>query len=245
MKIGLTSVTFRGLSWREVIAVAKECGLDGIEWGGDVHAPPGDVARAKEIRRATEDAGLAVLSYGSYYRLGAGECFQPVLETARALGAGMIRVWAGVKRSADYTAEEREAAVRDAQNIAGMAEVCGITVALEYHRNTLTDHRHSAVALLLDAEHDNLKSYWQPNPELSRDENWEELHAVLPWLTYLHVFHWKPDGTRLRLEEGEQDWCLYIRQASGYAQAAILEFVAGDDPAQCAQDAKTLRRLCG
>ena len=236
---GLTSVTFRRHGWREVIAIAQDCGLEGVEWGGDVHAPPGDVARAGEIRRATEAAGLAVLSYGSYYRLGAGECFAPVLACAQALGAGVIRVWAGTKGSSQYTTEERALAVNDAEHIANLAKECGIAVALEYHRNTLTDTGESAVALLKAAE--GLRTYWQPNPELCHEANLAELTAVLPWLEHLHVFHWMPDGTRLSLQAGAAQWRDYIQCAAGHARAAILEFVPGDDPAQCADDAETLR----
>lgn len=38
--LGLTSISFRGKTCTEVIGLAKKAGLDGIEWGGDVHVPP-------------------------------------------------------------------------------------------------------------------------------------------------------------------------------------------------------------
>ena len=66
---GLTSVTFRKLTCEEIISIAAENGLDGIEWGGDVHAVPGDLKRAEEISRMTKEAGLKVFSYGSYFNL--------------------------------------------------------------------------------------------------------------------------------------------------------------------------------
>lgn len=236
---GLTSVTFRHLSWLENICVACECGLQGIEWGGDIHCPPGDVALAQEIAKATREAGLAVLSYGSYYRLGAGEDFAPVLASAVALGAPIIRVWAGTKASAKYTAEERKLAIEDALRIASQAAVHGITVALEYHRDSLTDNAKSAVDLLQTAG--NMKTYWQPNPELTCEQNLQELQAVLPWLTYVHVFQWKHDGTRLALQDGTEDWAAYFALAG--ERTAILEFVKDNCPAQCAQDANTLKAL--
>ena len=95
MKTGLTSVTFRQKSPEEIIALAKEAGLTGIEWGGDIHVPAGDTKTASEIGRKTREAGLAVLSYGSYYRGDEGEDFAPVLASAKALGAPVIRIWAG------------------------------------------------------------------------------------------------------------------------------------------------------
>jgi len=242
MKTGLTSITFRQLDWLEVICVANDCGLDGIEWGGDVHAPPGNEVLACKIARATKEAGLSVLSYGSYYRLGAGEPFEPVLATAKTLGAKIIRVWAGTKASAQYTAQERQLAVEDARRIADLAREEGIMVALEYHRDTLTDNAESAVDLLKTAG--NIKTYWQPNPELSHEKNCAELKAMLPWLTYLHVFHWSHDGTRLPLENGMAEWQDYMQMANNHAGAAVLEFVRGNDPVQCARDAVVLRSLC-
>lgn len=69
LKTGLVSVTFRDKTPEEIISAVKQCGLEGIEWGGDVHVLPGDVSRAREIRHLTEQAGLAVWAYGSYLRL--------------------------------------------------------------------------------------------------------------------------------------------------------------------------------
>jgi sugar phosphate isomerase/epimerase len=206
--------------------------------------PPGDTLRAGEIRRATGDAGLAVLSYGSYYKLGNGSPFEPVLATARALHANTIRVWAGTRASAQYSADEFAQAVDDAQAIADMAQAHGIAVAFEYHPHTLTDTGESAAALLRAVDRPNVRTYWQPNPELSHEKNLEELAAVLPWLEHAHVFHWAADGARLPLEEGLPQWRAYIQKIESRGRAMILEFVRDDDPAQCARDAALLRRLC-
>ena len=233
MTCGLTSVTFRKLDWQEIIRVARACGLGGIEWGGDVHVPPGDALLARTVYQATIDAGLEVLSYGSYYRLGGGEPFEPVLATALALRAGVIRVWAeGAFNDA----------VEDAQRIADMANTHDITVAFEYHRNTLTETSEGALALLKAVARENVKTYWQPNPELAHEKNLEELQAVRPYLEYVHVFHWTRLGRRLPLKAGAGEWQAYLRAAE--PKAAILEFVKGDSPAQFAQDAQQLRRLC-
>jgi len=43
---GLVSVTFRQLTVPEIGELATECGLQAVEWGGDVHVPPGDFAAA-------------------------------------------------------------------------------------------------------------------------------------------------------------------------------------------------------
>ena len=44
---GLVSVTFRKLEPAEIVDLVKQAGLQGIEWGGDIHVPHGDIQRAK------------------------------------------------------------------------------------------------------------------------------------------------------------------------------------------------------
>ena len=231
MICGLTSVTFRKLDWREIIRITRDCGLDGIEWGGDIHVPPDDLKHASEVYQAVVDAGLEVLSYGSYYKLGGDAPFEPVLDTALALRAGVIRVWAE---------GERNNAIEETQRIADMAK--DITIAFEYHRNTLTETSESALALLKAADRKNVRTYWQPNPELTHAQNLAELAAVSPYLEYMHVFHWTRLGRRLPLKAGAGEWRAYLNAAK--PRAAILEFVRNDSPAQCKQDAQQLRRLC-
>jgi len=102
---GLVSITFRSLSPLEIIELVLKAGLKGIEWGADVHVPHGDLKRAREVRKLTADAGLSVAACGSYYRVGVSEAqglaFENVLETAVALKAPTVRVWAGDKGSQD------------------------------------------------------------------------------------------------------------------------------------------------
>jgi len=244
MLCGLASVTFRQLGWRGVIQAAADCGLTCVEWGGDVHVPPGDVALAREVHQATADAGLAVLSYGSYYRLGAQGEFEPILDSALALHAGTIRVWPGVKASAQYTAEEFEQAAADARAIADMAAPHGVSIAFEFHRGTLTDTAESALALLAAVGRGNVKTYWQPNPERTHEANLAAIAAVLPHLENVHVHVTERDKVQLPLEAVLPQWRDYMEVARGHARAALIEFVKDSDPAQCARDAEQLRRLC-
>ena len=43
---GLVSVTFRQLAPEALIDLAARAGLAAIEWGADIHVPPGDDANA-------------------------------------------------------------------------------------------------------------------------------------------------------------------------------------------------------
>ena len=95
---GLCSVTLRAETVDAVARLAAECELGGIEWGGDVHVPPGNLAAAARARTASVAADLVVASYGSYVFAASvpdRDEMNATLDTALALGAPNVRVWAG------------------------------------------------------------------------------------------------------------------------------------------------------
>jgi len=245
---GLVSVTFRQLSSVEIIALVRQAGLEGIEWGGDVHVPPGDLAQAARVCRQTQEAGLRVASYGSYYVVGgAGEAaFEAVLETALALNAPTVRVWAGERGASAAGAAGWEAVIHDARRIAGLAAAAGVRLAFEYHENTLTETPEAAVRLLQQVAQANMGCYWQPLVGLSLDERRQGLEALAPWLSNLHVY--QMDGEERRpLADGTAEWQPYmawVRRQPG-ERYALLEFVRDDAPSQFLKDAAVLKALCG
>lgn len=249
---GLVSVSFRKHSPREIVQLVSDSGLDGIEWGGDIHAPHGDIQRAREIRRMVSDAGLRTLAYGSYYKLGVSEAsglpFRAVLESAVALGAPIIRVWAGEAGSDKATAGTWDAVRRDAERVAVLAAESGVKVGLEFHGGTLNDTPEAARRLWKELEHPNLHSLWQPLVSLSAEEKEESLRVVLPRICHVHVFHWLPSWERRPLIEGVDDWRRWLGIICKHhpGVAAMLEFLRDDDPDHLAADARTLKEvLCG
>lgn len=248
IKTGLVSITFRPLSPGEIIALARETGLAGIEWGGDVHVPHGDLARAREVAARTADSGLAVAAYGSYYRAGGRNDFPfaAVLETALALGAPTIRVWAGEKGIASADADEpyRARVGADLAGIAGDAGDAGLTVSCEFHSGTLTDTNESTRRLLAENGAPALRAYWQPPVGAAVDYCLAGLDLVLPRLTNVHVFHWQ-DKEKRPLAEGTDRWRRYLARlaAGGGDHYALLEFVRDDDPENLRRDARTLAGL--
>ncbi|MDQ3812626.1 MAG: sugar phosphate isomerase/epimerase [Armatimonadota bacterium] len=256
---GLVSITFRQLSPAEIVRLVVQAGLQGIEWGGDVHVPHGDLARAREVRGLTADVGLVTAAYGSYYRLGHSETdglpFERVLETAVALEAPTVRVWAGTRGAAEADADYRKLIIDESRRIADIAAAAGITVSYEYHGGTLTDTPASALDLLEQAAHPNLKTLWQPLNWQPTDEatraNVQSLRQVLPWLTNVHVYHWVTDeaGQRERrsLAAGEASWREYLRtiSATGRDHWALIEFVRHDTPEEFLEDAQALREWLG
>jgi 3-dehydroshikimate dehydratase len=244
---GLVSITFRPLDPQEVIRLVQQAGLQAIEWGGDIHVPHGNTARAREVGQWTRDAGLMVSAYGSYYRLGETTLpFEQVLASAVALGAPTIRVWAGTKGSVDSTPEQRATVIADALRVADLAARSGITISLEYHGGTLTDERGSVQALLTELAHPNIEFLWQPSNGEPFEACTARLLDILPRVRNFHVFHWWPTAAERRpLIEGADRWQAYIEIAreTGRDIDCLLEFIAGDSPEQFLADAAVLRRL--
>jgi len=245
---GLVSITFRQLSPSEIIELVAKANLNVIEWGGDVHVPHGDIQQAETVARWTTDAGLSVAAYGSYYRLGAPDqpAFESVVETAVALGAPTIRVWAGNRGSAEADDNYRKQVYDEARQIAEIAKQHQRSVSFEFHDGTLTDTAQSALQLMDAVQHDNLAMYWQPPHRISDEERTASLVSVLPYLTHVHVFQWHrnhpQERIRYALQEGESAWQIYLNhlKVSDGHHAAMLEFVRDDDPDQFLEDAKTL-----
>lgn len=247
---GLVSVTFRKLSPAAIINLVKEANLQAVEWGGDIHVPHGDLARARDVRNRMEDAGLVVAAYGSYYRLGSSErnglSFQSVLDTAVSLGAPLIRVWAGTKSSSDADAAHWKMIADESRVIADAAASAGVVVAYEYHGGTLADTPATTIRLLREVNRPNMVSLWQPVISHSVEENLQALRHVLPHVANVHVFHWQPvSRERCTLAEGAADWRQYLEVllGSGRDHYALIEFVCGDEPAAFLADSRILRRL--
>src|SRR4051794_37920086 len=218
LSLGLCSVTLRACSIEEVVSVAAGARLECIEWGADVHVPPGDLAAARRAREATVAAGLRVASYGSYWRC-AGD-FAPVLASARELGAPRVRIWAG---SSDSSLPDVAAAARAAAR--------SIDVAFEFHGGTLTEDVDTALALV---EASAVPCYWQPPQDMPDEAALDGLRR-LPDVPAVHVFSWWPGSTRLRLLEREALWRAVFEVFT--RGDALLEFVPGDDPALVAEEA--------
>lgn len=241
---GIVSVTFRKLGPREIIDLTIKAGLGGIEWGGDIHVPHGDIKRAKEVCKMTKEAGLRIASYGSYYHVGSEEelLFEQVVDSAIALESPMIRVWAGNKGSLEADESWWEKVVNDTIRISEMARAVNKTISFEYHKHSLTDTCESAVKLIEMVKDENVKLYWQPDVEKNSNENKEALENILDWISNIHVFYWDKEG-RQPLMNGESEWLEYLDviKRSGRDHYCLLEFVKGDSSEQFLDDAKTMK----
>jgi sugar phosphate isomerase/epimerase len=241
---GLCSVTLRALTVDEVARLAGACGLEAVEWGADVHVPPGDTGALARARAAARAAGVANASYGSYlFATGVvgADVWRPVLDTAAALGAPNVRVWAPFGDGS-----RPEGYVEALRACAADADGRDLTLSLEFHGGTATATVAGVQALLDEVGAPNLRTYWQPpywrgptTPE--RDAG--EVTALGAHLLHLHVYEWAGPENRRPLAEGAGRWRAVLdaaRRLDG-DRVALLEFVPGDEAEALRRDAATLR----
>jgi 3-dehydroshikimate dehydratase len=241
---GLCSVTFRQHDAATVIDIAARAQLSVIEWGGDLHVPPGKPDLARDVHRLTVDRGLRCCSYGSYFNAVDPPDFAAVLDTALLLHAPTVRIWAGHGASDNTSPARRARTVDQLRSAADLAQSAGLRLGIEWHSHTLTDTARSAQQLIREIDHPAVGLYWQPQFEWPMDECTQSLRDAAPQLVNLHVFHWLSDYTRRPLSEGEPHWPAWLALARTRAAPvhALLEFVANDSPDQLYEDARTLHR---
>ena len=248
---GLCSITFRKLPADEIIALGAENGLSAIEWGGDIHVPVGRLDVAREVGRRSTEAGLRTPSYGSYFRMtpeSPASGFAPVVETAQALGAETIRVWADGKSSREMDADYFRRLADAGRRLGEAAAQAGCRVGFEWHLGTATDTDESARRLIAAIAHPAACLYWQPRQKTSVPDRLAGLRETLGCLAHLHVFQWVGErDLRLPLAEGAADWRAYLACAAEAPgdRCAYLEFVADDSVEAFVRDAVTLRDLLG
>lgn len=245
---GLCSVSFRRKTVDEIVSICEDLGIRGIEWGADIHVPAGDITNARIVGDKTRAAGLEVCAYGSYFKCdGESGDVRSVLDTAAALGAPVVRVWAGAKGSSVADIAYR---VRVAQSIRETVELAserGMSVALEYHEGTLTDTVESALDLIQLVDHPELRLFWQSRGKGDFLSDVAELDAMLPLLENVHCFHWGATGwdDKRGLSEGIQEWTEFLRKVASTRRKhyVCFEFIKGDSVQQLRRDVQTLLKL--
>ena len=240
---GIVSATFKTRSVEEVLSITSRAGLKAIEWSENHHIAKGDIKEAERVRALTEESGLEIAGYGSYFRLGKDMDIVPSIETALALGTKNVRIWAGEKPSSSLESEERSALLSELRDVVVKAAEYGVVLNTEWHKNTLTDENQSGLDMLSSLSCPNLRTLWQPTQALTFPERVAGLEMILPYLSYFHVYYWDESGRR-PLEEGRKHWEKYFSLIGEEKKCfALLEFTMGDSVEQFEKDAATLLRL--
>lgn len=248
IKTGLVSLTFNDLSILDIVRLAADCCMQGIEWSADRHLPVGELELAARINEITHIHGLHVSCYGSHYRAGIGEGhgypFDAVLRTAQALGAPSIRVWAG-----NQTQEKASFALckdvnEDLKRIATLSEREGIAISLEMQANTLAETADGTLRIIEEVSHSNISIIWKLFPASLPEVNGASLTKLMKYIGDFRVFY-NRRGERRPLQEGEslwRDW-LYQLKNTDRDRYAMLELIPDDSPQQLKIDAQNLRDL--
>lgn len=240
---GLVSITFRSISAEEVMHSAAECGLKYIEWGSDVHAPQNDPERLRCIAAAQKEYGISCCSYGTYFYLGVTPIDElpDYIRAAKLLGTRVLRLWAGKKSSHKWTPEEKEELFRQCAQAAAMAEEADVVLCLECHRNTFTEAGESALELMQTVNSTAFRMYWQPNPDVSIEENIAYARMIRDYTVHIHVFQIK-GSQAFSLSEGIDEWQTYLREFRG-DHLLLLESIPSRQPDKLAHEADSLRNI--
>ncbi len=240
---GLTSISFRDKTVEEIIQLCASTQTACIEWGGDIHVPPGNYELAKRVGEMTRSAGIATPSYGSYYRVLDSQCqtaetpkvrFAEVAKTAVALGASLVRIWLPEALAAGSLADTIEASITELRLICSIAADYGLAVGMEYHRNTLAETKETTLALLQEVAAPNLYTYWQMNPDISHQERLAEIKLLAPYICMVHAFYWSQGNVRHPLMAGKELWMEYRAMLAESLNSADLPCVTGAPAIECA-----------
>lgn len=247
--LGLVSISFRELDYKELVDVCVTNGIDAIEWGADVHAPVIDLEKVKEVKAYCVKKGILCPSYGSYYHIGYPEHegnveFSKLIEAAKVLEAKTIRIWPSKTASEDATPAFIEGCVEELRTICHLAEKEGISLAFEYHWNTLTDTAESTLHLIEKTKAPNLKTYWQPNYNRTPPEHLEEINLLKGHIANVHTYFWE-GRTRLPFADGEEVWRSYIALLKDHNVPFMFEHLKDDSLEQLAEDTLILKKLLG
>ena len=242
---GMTSVTFRKRNVSEIVAVCKRAGLAGVEWGGDVHVPPGSSA-AHSVRKICEGEGIRIFSYGSYFSVTGTDYlgdFEKIAETCGRLGTKIVRIWATRGWFDDATREEYENFIGRMKNISDLATDYGLTVCFEHHQKTFCDCLCHTRRVLDDIGRSNVKTYWQPICSTYRD-NLLCAKNLKDQVVCIHVYNWK-GSERWLLLEGRENWQRYLSVFAKEEREipCLLEFAKDDCEACFLADAECLRQM--
>ena len=243
--LGLVSVSFRDHTPKEILEEMKRVGLSHIEWGSDVHAPHGDLARLEEIAALQKTYGITCSSYGTYFRLGETPLSElgAYIDAAKILGTNVLRLWCGAKSGADMTDMERSDLLSQCKAATAIAEASGVTLCMECHKKTFTEQADDAVWLMEAINSPHFRMYWQPFQWVDARENIKNARVIAPFAEHIHVFHWR-GKLRLPLRDAISEWQQYLA-AFTTPRTLLLEFMPDDDIATLPKEAEALKMIVG
>ena len=187
MQIGFTSTSFRQIkSLEKIVDIARDSGVDCIEWGGDVHVK--DVADAAKAKKLCDDAGIKISSYGSYYRVGSKNAseWEKICKIASTMSAESVRVWLGKADSEKTDDATYRNLVEDAKAICLVAKEYGLIVCPECHDNTYNNNTDAFLKIQKDIACDNFRTYFQSRYK-RKEYDLDRIERTLPFIQSVHI----------------------------------------------------------
>ncbi len=236
MKAGLCTIAYKKLSVDEILGIASRAGAEGIElWGQPPHvAYPIDHSELEGIASKAKALGMGVCAFGSYFRPGTNVVFNDVtvttenqIEATRALGAKIIRVWAGNKEYDIATKEEREIVYAGIREIADLGAKHDIVTVIERHSGTLTHGWAAPEEVLKEIDHPAVFLNYQAVSPASAEELAErsvsDYYTLLPCSKHAHL------NNRIETGEGSMQRTLLDRGIIDYGELGAAARKAGFD----------------
>lgn len=241
-KLGLVSVSFRGLSPRDILEAMKNTPLTWIEWGSDAHVPP---ERAEEIAALQAEYGVHCSSYGTYYQIEGSPVseLEAYIHAAKTLGTDILRLWCGTKDSEEYSDAESEALFAQCREAAALAEKHHVKLCMECHGLSYTNEKSAAYRLMKAVNSSNFRMYWQPNHYRSFEENMAYANLLCPYTEHLHVFNWEKTA-KYPLSDARETWRSYL-SCFPKDKTLLLEFMPDDKIESLPGEARTLFEIAG
>ena len=134
----------------------------------------------------------AVIEYngeiiGNHFMPNALEELPQYIHAAKILGTSILRIWAGRKKASDCTAEERVFFLDQCKKAAAIAQAHDVILCLECHRRSYTETKEGALELMEHVNSPYFRIYWQPNPDISEEENLSYIRTLRKHITHLVV----------------------------------------------------------
>lgn len=213
LKTGLSSNAFKYLSVEQVIKIAIDANLDGIEWDGDIHVPRGDITKAKKVSILTRNAGLDVIGYTSNIIVGIDsqnfDKFRDVLWTAKALKTSVIRVYAGKKKLKYASDDYIKKFILESKIYAEYVKKENMTISFNFEENSLMESNESALSLLERINHNNVFLNWKPSLDMGVKERVDGLKKLLSYIRCVYTFY-SQGSIIFPLIDGYNEWIKYI-----------------------------------
>ena len=139
------------------------------------------------------------------------------------------------------SAAERATLLDECRYAATLAEREGVILSMECHKSTMTERPEDALALMEAVDSPHFRMYWQPFQWQGEAEHLAYARALAPYVTHLHVFHWRGTG-RYPLADAVPAWRSYLKTLGG-ERTLLLEFMPDDALATLPAEADALRRI--